>query len=196
MSPARSRRFRGRPGVPVRPARPARVSRIGREPARCGRRDLAHRRRRRPGRRARHRRVEEADVCVGGFTPTDVGRQRSELPALRQPWSRARGASLRVAEPRRRHGRRRRRARCRRLVASGTPHLVVTCQERIGRVGPLVVPGALRRVAAASTSPIATATPDGHRCGAAARHPQRSRRRRRPRRHDGRTWPRRTSSSG
>lgn len=88
------------------------------------------------------RRVEARDVCVGGFTPTEVGRRRSELPALRQPWV-TRGApryalqSLHVltdavdVE-----------TRSRRLVASGTPHLVVTCQERIGRVGPLVVPGA------------------------------------------------------
>lgn len=87
------------------------------------------------------RRVEASDVSVGGFGPTEVGRQRSELPALRQSWVTRRAPryvqqSLHVltdavdVE-----------TRSRRLVASGTPHLVVTCQERIGRVGPLVVPG-------------------------------------------------------
>lgn len=88
------------------------------------------------------RRVEARDVCVGGFTPMEVGRLRSELPALRQPWftreaPRYTQQSLHVVtdavDPE---------MRSRRLVATGTPHLIVTCQERIGRVGPLVIPGA------------------------------------------------------
>lgn len=87
------------------------------------------------------RRVQPDDVCVGGFAPSEVGQWRSDLPALRQPWV-TRAAPRYAAqvlhvltdaidlEQ-----------RCQQLVAARTPHLVVTCRERIGRVGPLVVPG-------------------------------------------------------
>lgn len=85
--------------------------------------------------------VAPEDVCVGGFTPAEIGRRRCELPSLREQWStRAapRYASTVVhvltdavdVEARSRH-----------LVATGRPHLVVTCRELIGRVGPLTVPG-------------------------------------------------------
>lgn len=85
--------------------------------------------------------VTPGDVCVGGFAPSEVGRHRAELPELRQQWA-TRTAPRYVAghlhvltdavdvE-----------SRSRQLVAVGAPHLLASCQEQIGRVGPLVVPG-------------------------------------------------------
>lgn len=85
--------------------------------------------------------VSAADLSVGGFSVDDIGRRRAELLATdadqHSPF-RARGIERRLvvvtdaveAHP-----------RCRALAAAGTAHLVVSCQELIGRVGPLVLPG-------------------------------------------------------
>ena len=87
------------------------------------------------------RRVAPQDVCPGGFAPAEVGRQRCELPRLRQQWV-TRAAPRYAAE--RLHVLTDAvdvEIRSQQLVAGGTPHLVVTCQEQVGRVGPLVLPG-------------------------------------------------------
>ena len=85
--------------------------------------------------------VATADVSPGGFTPDDVGKPRSSLLTLHPEW---RAMSSRL--PLRReitvitdavdiddHAQR--------LATQGIAHLVVSCRERIGRVGPLVKPG-------------------------------------------------------
>jgi hypothetical protein len=85
--------------------------------------------------------VAMADVSPGGFTPDDVGKPRSTLLALHPEW---RAMSSRL--PLRQeitvitdavdvddHAHR--------LATEGMAHLVVSCRERIGRVGPLVKPG-------------------------------------------------------
>ncbi|MCZ3386220.1 MAG: ThiF family adenylyltransferase, partial [Actinomycetia bacterium] len=87
------------------------------------------------------RQVTAADVSIGGFAPSDIGRFRADPLATRPPSTtgqRGRGAGRRLVivtdavDPHR---------RCRLLSAAGTVHLVVSCQEQIGRVGPLVEPG-------------------------------------------------------
>jgi hypothetical protein len=85
--------------------------------------------------------VTAADVSSGGFTPHDVGRRRSELVSLH---------AERAAEPPPGDTRQRlvvvtdavdTHDVCRSLAATDDPHLVVSCREMIGRVGPLVEPG-------------------------------------------------------
>jgi hypothetical protein len=86
--------------------------------------------------------VTAADVSAGGFSPDDIGRRRSEVLGRRPK---------RLKEPQTRRSRQRLVIVTdavdvddlgRSLVAADTPHLVVSCRELIGRVGPLVEPGA------------------------------------------------------
>jgi hypothetical protein len=85
--------------------------------------------------------VTPADVCSGGFSPSDVGMRRSNLLAEHPEWG---GGS-----PSRRIDRQvvvvtdavDSHSRCRRLAATDTAHVLVSCRELIGRVGPFVVPG-------------------------------------------------------
>ena len=83
--------------------------------------------------------VTPADVSLGGFAPKDVGGRRSGLQlAHSNAATRARRIRRRlvlVTDAVEEH------PRCRALAAAGTAHLVVSCRELIGRVGPLVVPG-------------------------------------------------------
>ena len=85
--------------------------------------------------------VTPADVSLGGFSPSDVGGRRADLLSAHPEWSSgARSSSVDrdlvvvtdAVETL---------SRCRALTAAGTPHLVVSCQELVGRVGPLVQPG-------------------------------------------------------
>ncbi|MCZ3389389.1 MAG: TOMM precursor leader peptide-binding protein [Actinomycetia bacterium] len=85
--------------------------------------------------------VTPADVSLGGFAPTDVGERRADLVlAHQESGSRSRSSSIVrhlvvVTDAVETH------PRCRALAAAGTPHLVVSCHELLGRVGPLVQPG-------------------------------------------------------
>ena len=85
--------------------------------------------------------VALADVSPGGFTPDDVGEPRSTVLSLHPEW-RAMSSRLPL----------RREltvvtdasdidANTQRLATHGSTHLVVSCHERIGRVGPFVRPG-------------------------------------------------------
>jgi hypothetical protein len=85
--------------------------------------------------------VTLADVSSGGFSPADVGTRRSDLLAAHPEW-RAGTPSPRinhevvvVTDAVDSH------SRCRRLAAADTAHVLVSCRELIGRVGPFVVPG-------------------------------------------------------
>lgn len=85
--------------------------------------------------------VTLADVSSGGFAPADVGMQRSDLLTAHPEW-RAGSPSPRIArevvvvtDAVDSH------ARCRRLAATDTAHVLVSCRELIGRVGPFVLPG-------------------------------------------------------
>lgn len=85
--------------------------------------------------------VALADVSSGGFSPADVGMRRSDLLSAHPEW-RAGTPSTRidrevvvVTDAVDSH------SRCRRLAATDTAHVLVSCRELIGRVGPLVVPG-------------------------------------------------------
>lgn len=85
--------------------------------------------------------VTPADVCVGGFSPAEIGQPRSALPGLHGAWvtrtaPRYAATVLHVLTDAVDVA-----ARSQQLTARGTPHLVVTCRERIGRVGPLTLPG-------------------------------------------------------
>jgi hypothetical protein len=82
-----------------------------------------------------------ADVSSGGFSPADVGMRRCELLTAHPEW-RAGAPSPRidrdvvvVTDAVDNH------SRCRRLAAADTAHVLVSCRELIGRVGPFVVPG-------------------------------------------------------
>jgi bacteriocin biosynthesis cyclodehydratase domain-containing protein len=85
--------------------------------------------------------VTHADVSLGGFTPNDVGGRRADLLSTHPEW----GGRIRT------HSVDRRLVvvtdavdvlpRCRALTATGTAHLVVSCRELVGRIGPLVLPG-------------------------------------------------------
>jgi len=85
--------------------------------------------------------VAMADVSPGGFAPDDVGKPRSTLLALHPEW-----LAMSSRLPLRReitvitdavdtddHAQR--------LATQGIAHLVVSCRERLGRVGPFVTPG-------------------------------------------------------
>ena len=85
--------------------------------------------------------VAMADVSPGGFAPDDIGKPRSTLLALHPEW-RAMSSRLPVrqeitvvtdAVDMDDHANR--------LATGGIAHLVVSCRERIGRVGPFVKPG-------------------------------------------------------
>jgi hypothetical protein len=85
--------------------------------------------------------VALADVSSGGFSPADVGMRRSDLLTAHPEW-RAGTPSPRISrevvvvtDAVDSH------ARCRRLAATDTAHVLVSCRELIGRVGPFVVPG-------------------------------------------------------
>ncbi len=84
--------------------------------------------------------VHAADVCVGGFTPEDVGRPRTELGLRLRRWLSATpgdpathltivtdAVDARIVSQR--------------LVGAATPHLLVSSAESIGRIGPFVLPG-------------------------------------------------------
>lgn len=85
--------------------------------------------------------VTLADVCSGGFSPSDVGMRRSNLLTEHPEWGG--GSTSRridrqvvvVTDAVDTH------SRCRRLAATDTAHLLVSCRELIGRVGPFVEPG-------------------------------------------------------
>lgn len=85
--------------------------------------------------------VSAADVSLGGFAVSDIGRRRSDaLTALRAGVAAPRGVAAGrrltvVTDAVDTH------SRCRSLGASGASHLVVSCRELMGRVGPLVQPG-------------------------------------------------------
>lgn len=87
------------------------------------------------------RQVTPADVSQGGFVPTDVGGRRTDLLLTHQESVSAHRSSSIVrhlvvvtdaVDPH---------PRCRALTAAGTAHLVVSCHELLGRIGPLVQPG-------------------------------------------------------
>ncbi len=85
--------------------------------------------------------VTAADVSTGGFTPDDIGHRRSRLLSVRPQQQ----SGTHQGQPPQRlvvvtdavdaHD------VSRSLVAADTTHLVVSCQELIGRVGPFVEPG-------------------------------------------------------
>jgi bacteriocin biosynthesis cyclodehydratase domain-containing protein len=87
------------------------------------------------------RTVQPPDLCPGGFTPADLGVQRSTLLRRRPHWAATAGAPatsqtlhvLTDVSPTR--------ALAAQLTRSGKPHLVVGSSEGVGRIGPLVVPG-------------------------------------------------------
>jgi len=87
------------------------------------------------------RRVTSADVSLGGFAPSDVGGRRADLLLAHPEWSSGTPSNhvdrqlVVVTDAVETH------PRCRSLAADGTAHLVVSCHELIGRVGPLVRPG-------------------------------------------------------
>lgn len=86
------------------------------------------------------RTVRPEDVCVGGFTSDDLGQPRASVTHHLAAWRSVGDVpsqrdlavvtnavdSRQVAQV---------------LTAAGTPHLVVTSAEGVGRVGPFVMPG-------------------------------------------------------
>lgn len=93
--------------------------------------------------------VTTADVSVGGFALDDVGGRRADLVAARPEPTTTTRTRTRTRTSTRSIERRlvvvtdavETHTRCRALGAAGTPHLVVSCHELLGRVGPLVAPG-------------------------------------------------------
>lgn len=87
------------------------------------------------------RQVTPADVSPGGFVATDVGGRRADLLLTHQEWgNRPRSSTIVrqlavVTDAVDTH------PRCRALTAAGSAHLVVSCHELLGRIGPLVQPG-------------------------------------------------------
>lgn len=86
--------------------------------------------------------VSPGDVSIGGFAPADVGRPRSELLVAHPEWAvgrppRSPDQQLTVVTDAAETY-----LRCRALAAAGTAHLVLSCRELVGRVGPLVEPNA------------------------------------------------------
>jgi hypothetical protein len=82
------------------------------------------------------RTVTPADLAPGGFTSDDVGHPRRVVATDRRPRPLSSTQQLVVVTDEVDLS-----AECRRLNQDATPHLVVTCRELIGRVGPFVLPG-------------------------------------------------------
>ncbi len=85
--------------------------------------------------------VSPADVSVGGYAANDVGLRRSErlstaIPANGHPHSGEVDRRLVVVTDAANTD-----SLCRSLSTADKPHLVVSCCELVGRVGPLVEPG-------------------------------------------------------
>ena len=85
------------------------------------------------------RTVRPEDVCVAGFSAADVGESRASLSSHLAQWK-----SVAEVPPTRQlvivtNGDSRQLAQS--LTAAGTPHLMVTCTESVGRIGPFVLPG-------------------------------------------------------
>lgn len=85
--------------------------------------------------------VSPADVSVGGYATADVGRRRSELLSTPfaengHPHSGEVDQRLVVVTDAANTD-----SLCRSLSTTDKPHLVVSCRELVGRVGPLVEPG-------------------------------------------------------
>ena len=85
--------------------------------------------------------VSPADVSVGGYATGDVGRRRSEvlstvIPENGHPHSGEVHRRLVVVTDAANTD-----SLCRSLTTTDKPHLVVSCRELVGRVGPLVEPG-------------------------------------------------------
>ncbi|MEO8329030.1 MAG: ThiF family adenylyltransferase [Candidatus Nanopelagicales bacterium] len=84
--------------------------------------------------------VDASDMCVGGFTPADAGTVRQDLGRTLEQWqcvARTNAPSALtivtdVSDTRALSGQ---------LFATATPHLMVSCSEAIGRIGPFVLPG-------------------------------------------------------
>ena len=85
--------------------------------------------------------VTPADVSVGGYATADVGLRRSErlstaIPENGHPHSGDVDRRLVVVTDAANTD-----SLCRSLTTTDKPHLVVSCRELVGRVGPLVEPG-------------------------------------------------------